>query len=249
MVSCEGTKSVRERGLTILLWRCSYCFCVVLATEEARGAAFIAPISLRSRRQIVHGMRALAPRRLHRFGENPIFISGPFYHVEDATNEDRNRHTRRELAPCAVASVLSAAEAVKPVSADLSISRRIFSTMLSLMVGYIWAMLRKTLGWMSPSPLEVQLVLRLTFSAVVGILIGLERRTSHRPAGVRTMLVKPSRIVPNGLALRRLVRTPKAFAVDPRKATYVMWLSRVGFLSLHLAVLKRVETVNCRTEN
>lgn len=239
MVSCEGTKRVRERGLTILLRRFSYCCCFVLATEEARGAAFIAPISLRSRKKIVHGVRTLAPRRLHRFGENPISISGPFYHVADATDEDRDRHLRRELAPCAAASVFSAAEVVKPVAADISISRRIFSTTLSLMVGYMWAVLRKMLGWMSPSPLEVQLVLRLAFSAVVGILIGLERRTSHRPAGVRTMLVRASRIIPNGLALRKLFRALEIFAVDPLKGPCVIWLSHVGFPSLHFAKSER----------
>eukprot|EP00752_Nemacystus_decipiens_P007172 g6422.t1 len=40
---------------------------------------------------------------------------------------------------------------------------------------------------MGPSPLELQLVSRLVVAASVGMFIGTERRTSHRPAGVRTM--------------------------------------------------------------
>lgn len=39
----------------------------------------------------------------------------------------------------------------------------------------------------APSRLEVQLVSRLVVAASVGMFIGTERRTSHRPAGVRTM--------------------------------------------------------------
>ncbi|CAM9391080.1 unnamed protein product [Scytosiphon promiscuus] len=39
----------------------------------------------------------------------------------------------------------------------------------------------------SPSPLEVQFFVRLLVAASVGMFIGTERRTSHRPAGVRTM--------------------------------------------------------------
>lgn len=39
----------------------------------------------------------------------------------------------------------------------------------------------------SPSPLEMQFFLRLLVAASVGMFIGTERRTSHRPAGVRTM--------------------------------------------------------------
>lgn len=51
------------------------------------------------------------------------------------------------------------------------------------LLGYLVMLVRS----MWPSPLEVQLVSRLLVAASVGMFIGTERRTSHRPAGVRTM--------------------------------------------------------------
>ena len=54
---------------------------------------------------------------------------------------------------------------------------------LQPLLSYLVVLLRS----MWPSPLEVQLVSRLVVAASVGMFIGTERRTSHRPAGVRTM--------------------------------------------------------------
>ncbi len=50
---------------------------------------------------------------------------------------------------------------------------------LSFLLGLVQSM------W--PSPLERKLFARLLVAASVGMFIGTERRTSHRPAGVRTM--------------------------------------------------------------
>lgn len=54
---------------------------------------------------------------------------------------------------------------------------------LQPLLSYLVVLLRS----MWPSPLEVKLVSRLVVAASVGMFIGTERRTSHRPAGVRTM--------------------------------------------------------------
>lgn len=54
---------------------------------------------------------------------------------------------------------------------------------LQPLLSYLVVLLRS----MSPSPLELKLVSRLFVAAMVGMFIGTERRTSHRPAGVRTM--------------------------------------------------------------
>ena len=51
--------------------------------------------------------------------------------------------------------------------------------LLSFLLGVVQSM------W--PSPLERKLFARLLVAAMVGMFIGTERRTSHRPAGVRTM--------------------------------------------------------------
>lgn len=51
--------------------------------------------------------------------------------------------------------------------------------LLSFLLGLVQSM------W--PSPLERKLFARLLVAASVGMFIGTERRTSHRPAGVRTM--------------------------------------------------------------
>lgn len=52
-----------------------------------------------------------------------------------------------------------------------------------LVLGYIWVLLQS----LAPTPFELQIFLRLLVAAMVGMFIGTERRTSHRPAGVRTM--------------------------------------------------------------
>lgn len=52
-----------------------------------------------------------------------------------------------------------------------------------LVLGYVWVLLQS----MAPTPFELQIFLRLIAAAMVGMFIGTERRTSHRPAGVRTM--------------------------------------------------------------
>ncbi|CAM9440728.1 unnamed protein product, partial [Sphacelaria rigidula] len=50
-----------------------------------------------------------------------------------------------------------------------------------------WSLLCIAVVAIRPSPLDCQLVLRLGLAAFLGMVLGLERRTSHRPAGVRTM--------------------------------------------------------------
>lgn len=54
---------------------------------------------------------------------------------------------------------------------------------LKPLLSYLLVLLRS----MAPSPLEAQMLARLLVAAMVGMFIGTERRTSHRPAGVRTM--------------------------------------------------------------
>lgn len=58
---------------------------------------------------------------------------------------------------------------------------------LQPVLGCLWVFLCATLRAVAPSVLELQLGLRLAYAAAIGMVIGLERRTSHRPAGVRTM--------------------------------------------------------------
>lgn len=64
--------------------------------------------------------------------------------------------------------------------------RLVAKTLYPVLV-YLWLMLVRVIRAVSPSAMEVKLGLRLAVAATVGMAIGLERRTSHRPAGVRTM--------------------------------------------------------------
>lgn len=54
-------------------------------------------------------------------------------------------------------------------------------------VKWLWALVWRALQVIAPSKLELTLCSRLMVAAMLGMAIGLERRTSHRPAGVRTM--------------------------------------------------------------
>lgn len=80
-----------------------------------------------------------------------------------------------------------AAAAARPALGDLENTLRLASSKLAPLLAYAWALLRAALIAFAPSALDVQLVLRLGVAATMGMIIGLERRTSHRPAGVRTM--------------------------------------------------------------
>eukprot|EP00953_Heterococcus_sp_UTEX-ZZ885_P001784 1485-Heterococcus_DN1.PRE.1 len=51
----------------------------------------------------------------------------------------------------------------------------------------VWRLLRTAALLFLPSKFEFEVTLRLIMAACVGMCIGMERRFSHRPAGVRTM--------------------------------------------------------------
>lgn len=52
---------------------------------------------------------------------------------------------------------------------------------------FVWTVLVSLFRAVAPSGTEVLLASRLAVAAAIGMAIGLERRTSHRPAGIRTM--------------------------------------------------------------
>lgn len=81
----------------------------------------------------------------------------------------------------------SRAASAKPALAALVDAMRLVAKTLYPVLVYIWLMLVRVIRAVSPSAMEVKLGLRLAVAAAVGMAIGLERRTSHRPAGVRTM--------------------------------------------------------------
>lgn len=87
------------------------------------------------------------------------------------------------------ADVLFASQAAsaKPALAALVDAMRLVAKTLYPVLVYLWLMLVRVIRAVSPSAMEVKLGLRLAVAATVGMAIGLERRTSHRPAGVRTM--------------------------------------------------------------
>lgn len=68
-----------------------------------------------------------------------------------------------------------------------STSRALATRILLPLLAHVTSVLGGLLAVISPSPLDVELITRLTVAAALGMIIGLERRTSHRPAGVRTM--------------------------------------------------------------
>ena len=81
----------------------------------------------------------------------------------------------------------SRAASAKPVLAALADAMRLVAKTLYPVLVYLWLTLVRVIRAVSPSAIEVKLGLRLAVAATVGMAIGLERRTSHRPAGVRTM--------------------------------------------------------------
>lgn len=95
---------------------------------------------------------------------NAIFRSGSS--AAGASAGSKAQHSYSSSQGVVVLSVLqSVGEALKPL------------------LGYLLVVLRS----MAPSPLEAKMLVRLLVAAMVGMFIGTERRTSHRPAGVRTM--------------------------------------------------------------
>lgn len=77
--------------------------------------------------------------------------------------------------------------AVQPARKQLVSAARVASTALQPVLVYIWMIILRVAQFVSPSPLEMKLGRRLVVASILGMVIGLERRTSHRPAGVRTM--------------------------------------------------------------
>ena len=75
----------------------------------------------------------------------------------------------------------------KPTLVALADAMRLVAKTLHPVLVYLWVMFVRVVRAVSPSAMEVKLGLRLAVAAAVGMAIGLERRTSHRPAGVRTM--------------------------------------------------------------
>lgn len=81
----------------------------------------------------------------------------------------------------------SRAASAKPTLVALADAMRLVAKTLHPVLVYLWVMFVRVIRAVSPSAMEVKLGLRLAVAAAVGMAIGLERRTSHRPAGVRTM--------------------------------------------------------------
>ena len=81
----------------------------------------------------------------------------------------------------------SRAASAKPALDALVDAMGLVAKTLYPVLVYLWLMLVRVIRAVSPSAMEVKLGLRLALAASVGMAIGLERRTSHRPAGVRTM--------------------------------------------------------------
>ena len=58
---------------------------------------------------------------------------------------------------------------------------------LQQVIVFLWATLKMLFQAIAPSRMELKVSVRLTVAALLGMTIGFERRTSNRPAGIRTM--------------------------------------------------------------
>lgn len=83
-------------------------------------------------------------------------------------------------------ALMVAGRAVSAARRHPAVARAAASRLLSVLARG-WSLLCIAVVAIRPSPLDCQLVLRLGLAAFLGMVLGLERRTSHRPAGVRTM--------------------------------------------------------------
>ncbi|CAM9217736.1 unnamed protein product, partial [Choristocarpus tenellus] len=80
------------------------------------------------------------------------------------------------------------AEAIRPAFSTVATLGQAFSSVvLWPMLNFLWVCVRSVLITLAPSSLEIQMGIRLFVAAILGAVVGLERRTSHRPAGMRTM--------------------------------------------------------------
>lgn len=178
--------------------------------SSGRGVAFLLPPSYPSgAARVGHHKPHLIPVRPHASSSSLLRRDHPFLHRTDcpafSTGGARVGAPRggraRGVAPTSLralpqpalhasnADVLFASQAAsaKPALAALADAMRLVAKTLYPVLVYLWLTLVRVIRALSPSVMEVKLGLRLAVAAAVGMAIGLERRTSHRPAGVRTM--------------------------------------------------------------
>ncbi len=72
--------------------------------------------------------------------------------------------------------------------------------------------------------IEIEILLRLVFAAIAGGLVGIERRTVHKPAGIRTLM-----LVALGAALFTVISTISFTNADPSRIAAGI-VTGIGFL-------------------
>lgn len=174
---------VGGRGLMIMR-RGSLQFCCLLLVLST-CAAFLGPPPTHTHDEasfpIAH---TSVRRRLQDTNFRRHFSPGNLSNSLKVTRELSGRNPPFTLQ--AACSLHHALAVVRPFS-GINSALRSTPSGLALASPWLSTSLRAVLAALQPSPFELELVSRLALAAAAGMAVGLERRTAHRPAGVRTM--------------------------------------------------------------
>lgn len=166
--------------------RCIWLLMVVIAPQSQRfawkGAAFQAPLKpvplSRSTGRIISQHIVPSPRLWRSHSNTP---SAGFFGTRQRNGIGNSAALAASNGVVATSSRLPTPIPTSDIVALAAVSK------LKPVLVIIWTMLRALLKTIAPSRMELILFGRISAAAMIGMAIGYERRTSNRPAGVRTM--------------------------------------------------------------
>lgn len=160
----------------------SYCWLLLLP----RSAALVVPSPLHVRKIMWQRAQARESSWIPKQGGVlPCAVHNPLLYITETNDQDCGR--RASALAAGAAPVLATGGLARFASPGLNFILRRIAIRVAATLACSWTVVRMGLKWICPNSLELQLIIRLAVAATVGMIIGFERRTSHRPAGVRTM--------------------------------------------------------------